>query len=89
VSGTTGYDFANLVNGLFVDQSAVTRLERIYRNFIGQEVDIDDLAYQSRKLIIRVALASELNVLANSPEPDRARQAPHLRLHPEQLARRA
>jgi len=64
VSGTTGYDFANLVNGLFVDQSAVTRLERIYRNFIGQEVDIEDLAYQSRKLIIRVALASELNVLA-------------------------
>ncbi len=65
VSGTTGYDFANLVNGLFVDRAAVTRLERIYRNFIGEEIELDDLAYRSRKLIIRVALASELNVLAS------------------------
>ncbi|MGC1786778.1 MAG: malto-oligosyltrehalose synthase [Terriglobales bacterium] len=65
VSGTTGYDFANLVNGLFVDSSAVMRLERIYRNFIDDEPDFEDLAYRSRKLIIRVALASEVNVLAN------------------------
>ena len=65
VCGTTGYDFANLVNGLFVDPAAGTRFERIYRNFIGDEIDFDDLAYRCRKLIIRVALASELNVLAH------------------------
>ena len=65
VCGTTGYDFANLVNGLFVDTEAASRFERIYRNFIGDEVDFDDLAYRSRRLIVRVALASELNVLAD------------------------
>ena len=65
VSGTTGYDFANLVNGLFVDSSAVMRMERIYRNFIADEIDFEDLAYRCRNLIIRVALVSELNVLAN------------------------
>ena len=65
VCGTTGYDFSNLVNGLFVDPSAVMRMERIYRNFIDNEIDVDDLAYRCRKLIIRVALASELNVLAH------------------------
>jgi (1->4)-alpha-D-glucan 1-alpha-D-glucosylmutase len=65
VCGTTGYDFANLVNGLFVDPAAITRFERIYQNFIGDEIDFDDLAYRCRKLIIRVALASELNVLAH------------------------
>ena len=65
VCGTTGYDFANLVNGLFVDPAAGTRFERIYRNFTGDEIDFDDLAYRCRKLIIRVALASELNVLAH------------------------
>jgi malto-oligosyltrehalose synthase len=65
VCGTTGYDFANLVNGLFVDPAAVTRLERIYRHFLGEEIDLDDLAYRCRKLIIRVALTSEVNVLAN------------------------
>ena len=65
VCGTTGYDFANLVNGLFVDSAAIRRFERIYRNFIGDTIDFDDLAYRCRRLIVRVALASELNVLAH------------------------
>jgi (1->4)-alpha-D-glucan 1-alpha-D-glucosylmutase len=65
VQGTTGYDFSNLVNGLFVDPAAVTRIERVYRHFLGDEIDLDDLAYNCRKLIIQTALASELNVLAN------------------------
>jgi (1->4)-alpha-D-glucan 1-alpha-D-glucosylmutase len=65
VDGTTGYDFANLVNGLFVDTANASRMDRTYRNFTGDEIDFDDLAYRCRKLIIRVALVSELNVLAN------------------------
>jgi (1->4)-alpha-D-glucan 1-alpha-D-glucosylmutase len=65
VCGTTGYEFATLVNGLFVDHTAAHRMESIYEQFIGDEVNVEDLAYFSRKLIIRFALASELNVLAN------------------------
>src|SRR5579863_5392371 len=65
VCGTTGYDFANLVNGLFVDIAAALPMERAYRNFVDDEVDVDDLAYSCRILIMQVALASELNVLAN------------------------
>ncbi len=65
VCGTTGYDFANLVNGVFVDSSAAVSLDRIYRNFVDDEIDIDALAYRCRKLIMRVGLASELNVLAS------------------------
>jgi len=65
VCGTTGYDFSNLVNGLFVDAASAMRIKRIYRNFINDEIDYADLAYRCRKLIMRVALASELNVLAN------------------------
>src|ERR1700687_887606 len=65
VCGTTGYDFANLVNGVFVHSSAAVSLDRIYRNFVDDEIDVDDLAYRCRKLIMRVALASELNVLAS------------------------
>ncbi len=65
VCGTTGYDFSNLVNGLYVDPSAAPRFERIYRNFTGGEAPFDDIAYRCRKLIVRVALASELNVLAH------------------------
>jgi (1->4)-alpha-D-glucan 1-alpha-D-glucosylmutase len=71
VSGTTGYDFANLVNGLFVETAAVRRMDRIYRNVTREQnnseelAGFDDLAYRCRKLIMRVSLASELNVLAN------------------------
>ncbi len=65
VCGTTGYDFANLVNGLFLPQTAVKLLDRIYRSFISDEIDVEELTYRSRKLITRIALASELNVLAN------------------------
>ncbi len=65
VCGTTGYDFMNLINGLFIDSSAAMRMERVYRNFTKEAIDFEDLAYRCRKLIMRVSLASELNVLAN------------------------
>jgi (1->4)-alpha-D-glucan 1-alpha-D-glucosylmutase len=65
VQGTTGYEFANLVNGLLVDKTAATRVERIYRSFVGEPVEWDKLVYDCKKLILKVALASELNVLAN------------------------
>ena len=64
VCGTTGYDFASLLNGLFIDPDAAMSMDRIYRSFVDDEIDLDDLTYGCRKLIIRVALASELNVLA-------------------------
>jgi len=65
VDGTTGYEFANLVNGLFVAQNSADRMERIYRSLTGNAPDFDDLVYQCKKLILKVSLASELNVLAN------------------------
>ena len=66
VQGTTGYEFSNLLNGILVDQSTSTRTERIYRSFTGLTVDFSDLVYACKKLILKVALASELNVLANA-----------------------
>ncbi|HVI10658.1 MAG TPA: malto-oligosyltrehalose synthase [Candidatus Binatia bacterium] len=65
ICGTTGYEFANLVNGLFVDASALMRMERLYRSFTKETLDYRELAYRCRKLIMQVTLASELNVLAN------------------------
>ncbi|MDA3877964.1 MAG: malto-oligosyltrehalose synthase, partial [Halothiobacillus sp.] len=65
VHGTTGYEFTNLVNGLFVDTSAAERMTRIYNRFIGEQVDFDELLYDSKKLVIKTALSGELNVLAN------------------------
>ncbi len=66
VDGTTGYDFLNLVNGLFVDPESVGKMDRIYRMFIGVRVNFDNLVYRSKKIVMHNALASELNVLANA-----------------------
>lgn len=65
VQGTTGYDFANLVNGLFVWPEAEPALDGFYRSFRGFPESFDELLYQSRRLILRVALTAELTVLAN------------------------
>jgi (1->4)-alpha-D-glucan 1-alpha-D-glucosylmutase len=65
VHGTTGYEFTNLLNGLFVATSAGNRMERVYKSFIGEHVNFDDLLYRSKKLIMETALSGELNVLAN------------------------
>jgi (1->4)-alpha-D-glucan 1-alpha-D-glucosylmutase len=63
VHGTTGYNFTNVVNGLFVDAGAKGRLDRIYRAFIGEPLVWQDVAYDAKHLILETALASELNVL--------------------------
>lgn len=65
VHGTTGYEFTNLLNGLFVVTSNAERMERLYKSFVGEHFSFDDLLYRSRQLIIKTALAGELNVLAN------------------------
>lgn len=63
VHGTTGYDFTNLVNGLFVDAAAEGKMDRIYREFVGDGPEPDELLYGCKKLIMRTAMASELHVL--------------------------
>ncbi|HSW84126.1 MAG TPA: malto-oligosyltrehalose synthase, partial [Usitatibacter sp.] len=65
VHGTTGYRFANVVNGLFVDPSAESRLTRTYNQFIGNDASFEELARASRRMILRTALASELTVLTS------------------------
>jgi (1->4)-alpha-D-glucan 1-alpha-D-glucosylmutase len=64
VSGTTGYDAMNAINGIFVDRRNEHRFEKMYARFIGAEVDFDELVYQKKKLILYTALASEMNLLA-------------------------
>ena len=65
VHGTTGYEFVPLATGLFVDTGAAEEMERIYADFLGARPDLEETRYQSRRLIMQSALASELNVLAN------------------------
>jgi (1->4)-alpha-D-glucan 1-alpha-D-glucosylmutase len=64
VEGTTGYSFLNLVNGLFVDHTKEKAFHLLYRRFAGWQTGFDDLVCDSKRLILQVAMSSELNVLA-------------------------
>jgi len=66
VHGTTGYEYAALLNGLFVNPDSERTLTRLYARFIGRTVNFDDLLYERKRLIIQTTLSSELTVLANS-----------------------
>ena len=65
VAGTTGYDFLNLVNGLFVRADQEQAMEALYTRFIGERRPYRELVYQSKKLIMRASMSSELNVLGH------------------------
>jgi (1->4)-alpha-D-glucan 1-alpha-D-glucosylmutase len=65
VDGTVGYDFANLVNGVLIDKDAEKPITNAYRRFTDRSIEFHDLVYDSKKLIMDTALASELNVLTH------------------------
>jgi (1->4)-alpha-D-glucan 1-alpha-D-glucosylmutase len=66
LDGTTGYDFLNDVNGLFVDGRGALPLKRLYTRFTGQTTPFADVVYRAKSLIASSSLASELSVLAHA-----------------------
>jgi len=65
VAGTTGYDFLNSVNGLFVDRPGLDDLAKVYGRFIDGRPEFREVAHQSKLLIMRTAMSSELMLLAH------------------------
>src|SRR5437870_5392047 len=63
--GTTGYDFANQVAGVFVDTSAEAEMTRTFHRFIGHTMHFGHLVYAKKRLVMRLALANEVEVLGN------------------------
>jgi (1->4)-alpha-D-glucan 1-alpha-D-glucosylmutase len=63
--GTTGYDFLNRANGLFVDSTNASVFDDLYREFTGNDTDFDSLVYRSRKQVLERSFASEVNSLAH------------------------
>ena len=65
VHGTTGYDFANQVTQLLVDSSAETEITKTFHRFLGHSLHFGHLAYAKKLLVMRLALANDVNVLGN------------------------
>jgi (1->4)-alpha-D-glucan 1-alpha-D-glucosylmutase len=66
IHGTTGYNFLNELNGIFVDREGASTLRKMYGRFTGRTKAFADVVYESKKLIMETSLASELNVLAHA-----------------------
>jgi (1->4)-alpha-D-glucan 1-alpha-D-glucosylmutase len=66
VHGTTGYNFLCTLNGLFVHPEGLASLRRCYRRFTGHTDSAADTIYDSKKLMMRTAMASELNLLSRA-----------------------
>lgn len=65
VYGTTGYDFANQVNGLLVDTSNAKAFETLYTRFLQHRIDFQEAIYEKKKLVMQVAMSSEINTLGH------------------------
>jgi (1->4)-alpha-D-glucan 1-alpha-D-glucosylmutase len=63
IHGTTGYDFMNDVIGVFVDVSAERAITSIFHKFIGHNLNFGHLVYAKKRLVMRLSLANDINVL--------------------------
>lgn len=63
VAGTTGYDFLNLVNTLFVNPDNERALSGFYADFTSQTADYDTLEREKKHQVIYTLFVSELNRL--------------------------
>jgi len=66
VQGTVGYDYMNILNGVFVDVDNEKVFRKIYSDFTGLFTNetFEQLLYKSKKLIMETSMETELISLA-------------------------
>ncbi|WP_019623507.1 malto-oligosyltrehalose synthase [Thioalkalivibrio thiocyanoxidans] len=64
IAGSTGYDFLNRVQGLFVDPAGEAPLTRLFEDLTGEDTDYAGLVYASKRQVLEDLLGSELNRLS-------------------------
>jgi (1->4)-alpha-D-glucan 1-alpha-D-glucosylmutase len=64
VYGTSGYDFLNVLNGLFVAAENREAFTHLYRDWPQDLRTFAEVVYDAKRLIIQVSLASEVHMLA-------------------------
>jgi (1->4)-alpha-D-glucan 1-alpha-D-glucosylmutase len=60
VTGTTGYEFLNLLEGLFVRPDGEAALSDCYARFTGNTLPFAAIAHRSRHLVMKRAFASDV-----------------------------
>ncbi|MDQ2659369.1 MAG: malto-oligosyltrehalose synthase [Verrucomicrobiota bacterium] len=65
VHGTTGYEFGRLVTSLLADQSAEQSITKTFHRFLGHSMHFGHLVYAKKRLVMRLSLANDVNVLGS------------------------
>jgi (1->4)-alpha-D-glucan 1-alpha-D-glucosylmutase len=65
IFSTTGYVFLNSLNGIFIETRNAKVFEGIYSGFIKSKMNYQDMVYDNKRLIMKAAMASEINTLGN------------------------
>jgi (1->4)-alpha-D-glucan 1-alpha-D-glucosylmutase len=65
VSGTTGYDFLNALNGVFVEPGGLARMEELYASRTGSHLPFAELCYQCNKLAMKTLFTGDTNALTH------------------------
>ena len=65
IQGTSGYDFLNLCNNLFVYGHGLEELTEIYRDFTGEPIDFETISHDKKLAVEHEALGSDVNRLAS------------------------
>lgn len=65
VFGTTGYDFLNTLNGIFIHPENLKAIDRSYTRFIRQTINFAEAVYEKKKLVMQVAMSGEINTLGH------------------------
>ena len=63
-AGTTGYDFLNALNTLFINPQGYRFIEESYRRFAGIQKNFADIWYECKKQVIDQLFATDLDFLA-------------------------
>ncbi|MGH9736646.1 MAG: malto-oligosyltrehalose synthase [Candidatus Acidiferrales bacterium] len=65
VAGTTGYDFLNVANTLFIDPRGWHELENVYRDFTGIHSTFADTWYIRKRQVMEELFGSDIRVLSS------------------------
>lgn len=65
VHGTTGYEFGRLVTSLLADSANEDAITKTFRRFIGHSMHFGHLVYAKKRLVMRLSLANDVNVLGS------------------------
>lgn len=64
VEGSVGYEYLNLLNQMFLDNSQEATLTHLYHRLLGQPLDVDIMVQQEKRDYTRTYMYSEIHVMA-------------------------